>query len=167
MFHCCFALRERPRLEDWTMWTGWWSFKNTSSCQSLSPLLNYEVKYPQGDWTKRLWFHLVEGCSYTFGFEGKVAVFTGIRTNVGVRPDVLFQHARLLAANATFFTYVLPPATASHVDVLFIGLEPETETGTKRFGCCHKNLTGRFFFHLQEERYNLKIQCLNFCFPHW
>lgn len=69
---------------------------------------------------------------YTFGFEGKVAVFTDVWSDIGVRPDVLFQHARLFAANATFFTNVLSPPTASHVDILFIGLVPETHTEERR-----------------------------------
>lgn len=60
----------------------------------------------------------------TFGFEGKVAVLANVRTDVGVRSNVLLQHARFFTANATFSTYVLAPAATSHVHVLFIGFVP-------------------------------------------
>lgn len=63
----------------------------------------------------------------SFGFEGKVAVLANIRTDVGVRSNVLLQHAWLFTANATFSTYVLAPAATSHVHVLFIGLVPGKE----------------------------------------
>lgn len=56
----------------------------------------------------------------TFGFEGKVAVFANVRPGIGVRSDVLFQHARLLAADATLSTNVLPPAATSHINIFFI-----------------------------------------------
>lgn len=63
----------------------------------------------------------------TFGFEGKVAVLANVWTDVGVRSNVLLQHAWLFTANATFSTYVLAPAATSHVHVLFIGLVPGKE----------------------------------------
>lgn len=62
--------------------------------------------------------------SLTFGFEGKVAVFANIWTDIGVRSDVLFQHARFLTADATLSTYVLAPASTSHINILFIRLIP-------------------------------------------
>lgn len=39
-------------------------------------------------------------------------------------PDVFLQHARLLAADAALLTYVLPPATAAHIDIVLIGFVP-------------------------------------------
>lgn len=48
-------------------------------------------------------------------------MFTDVRADIGVRSDMLFQHAGLLAANATLSTYVLSPTAASHIDVLLIG----------------------------------------------
>lgn len=60
----------------------------------------------------------------TFGFEGKVAVLADVWTDVGVRSNVLLQHAWFFTANATFSTYVLAPAATSHVHVLFVGLVP-------------------------------------------
>lgn len=51
-------------------------------------------------------------------------MFANIWTDICVRSDVLFQHARLLAADATLSTYVLAPAAASHINILFVGLEP-------------------------------------------
>lgn len=63
----------------------------------------------------------------TFGFEGKVAVLANVWTDVGVRSNVLFQHAWFFTANATFSTYVLAPAATSHVHILFIGLVPGKE----------------------------------------
>lgn len=44
------------------------------------------------------------------------------RTDICVRSDVLFQHAGLLTADAALSTYVLSPATSSHINILFIGL---------------------------------------------
>ena len=52
-------------------------------------------------------------------------MFANVRTDIGVRSDVLFQHTGFLAADATLATYVLPPAATSHVNILFIGLIPE------------------------------------------
>lgn len=49
-------------------------------------------------------------------------MFANVWTDVGVRSDVLLQHAWLLTADATFPTYVLAPAPTSHINVLFIGL---------------------------------------------
>lgn len=60
----------------------------------------------------------------TFGFEGKVAVLANVWTDVGVRSNVLLQHARFFTANATFSTNVLAPAATSHIHVLFVGLVP-------------------------------------------
>ena len=66
-------------------------------------------------------------CPLAFGFEGKVAVFANVRTDICMRSDVLFQHAGLLTADATLSTYVLSPAATSHINILFIGLKPERE----------------------------------------
>lgn len=84
-------------------------------------------------------------CKVPFGFEGKVAVFANVRTDIGVRSDVLFQHARLLAANATVSTYVLAPATTSHVDILFIGPIPAFTDANPR-GLALFGGGGLFFF---------------------
>ena len=54
-------------------------------------------------------------------------MFANVRTDIGVRSDVLLQHARLLTADATLSTYVLAPAATSHINILFIGLIPERE----------------------------------------
>lgn len=68
-------------------------------------------------------------CHFTFGFEGKIAVLANVRAHISVRSDVLFKHARLLAANATLSAYVLPSAAASHVDVLLVGLVSDEDVG--------------------------------------
>lgn len=54
-------------------------------------------------------------------------MFANVRTDVGVRSDVLLKHAGLLTADATLSTYVLSSATTSHVNILFIRLIPETQ----------------------------------------
>lgn len=48
-------------------------------------------------------------------------MFTDVWADIGVSSDVLFQHAWLLATNATLATDVLSPASTSHIDVLLIG----------------------------------------------
>lgn len=68
---------------------------------------------------------MIDSFPLTFGFKGKVAVFANIWTDVCVRSDVLFQHARLLAADATLSTFVLASAPTSHINVLFVGLKPK------------------------------------------
>lgn len=67
-----------------------------------------------------------------FGFKGKVAVFANVWTDICVRSDVLFQHARLLTADATLSTYVLAPAATSHINILFVGLEPAFKDANTR-----------------------------------
>lgn len=64
-------------------------------------------------------------------------MLANIGTDVGVRSNVLLQHAWFLTANATFSTYVLAPAATSHVHILFIGLVPgkERERETKNAFC--------------------------------
>lgn len=65
-------------------------------------------------------------------------MLANIRTDVGVRSNVLLQHAWFLTANATFSTYVLAPAATSHVHILFIGLVPverERERESKNTFC--------------------------------
>lgn len=68
-------------------------------------------------------------------------MLANIRTDVGVRSNVLLQHAWFLTANATFSTYVLAPAATSHVHILFIGLVPVTERERERlkmlFAACY------------------------------
>lgn len=51
-------------------------------------------------------------------------MFANVWTDIGVRFDVLFQHAWLLAADAALPAYVLSPAATSHVNILLIGLIP-------------------------------------------
>lgn len=63
----------------------------------------------------------------TFGLEGEVAELADVRPDVGVRADVLLQHAGLLAADATLLADVLPPAAAAHVHVVLVGLVPAGE----------------------------------------
>lgn len=52
-------------------------------------------------------------------------MFANVWTDVCVRSDVLFQHAGLLTADTTLSTDVLPPATASYINILLVGLVPE------------------------------------------
>lgn len=54
-------------------------------------------------------------------------MFANVRTDIGVRSDVLLQHARLLTADATLSTDILSPAATPHVNILFIALIPETQ----------------------------------------
>lgn len=54
-------------------------------------------------------------------------MLANIWTDVGVRSDVLLQHAGLLTADAALSTFVLPPTPTSHVNVLFVRFEPEKE----------------------------------------
>lgn len=61
-------------------------------------------------------------------------MLANVRTDVGVRSNVLLQHARLLTANATLSTYVLAPAPTSHIHILFIGLVPEKKRGRETEG---------------------------------
>lgn len=42
---------------------------------------------------------------------------------IRMSPDVLFEHAGLLAAYATFFAHIFPPATAANVSVVLVGFE--------------------------------------------
>lgn len=60
----------------------------------------------------------------TFSFKSKVANPADVRPHICVGPDVLFQHARLLTANATLLANVFPPASTSDIHVLFAGLVP-------------------------------------------
>jgi len=59
-------------------------------------------------------------------------MFANVWTDISVCSDVLFQHARLFAANATLSAYVLPPAATSHIDILFIGLIPKIKRRERR-----------------------------------
>lgn len=61
----------------------------------------------------------------TFSFESKVADPAYVRPHVRVGPDVFFQHAGLLTADAALFTNVFPPAPTSDIHVVFVGLIPE------------------------------------------
>lgn len=58
-----------------------------------------------------------------FGFERKVTVPAVVRSQVSMGPQVFFQHAWLLAADAAQFTDVLAPAPPPNVLILFIALE--------------------------------------------
>lgn len=59
-------------------------------------------------------------------------MFANVRTDIGVRSDVLFQHAWLLTADATLSTYVLAPAATSHINILLIGLIPKRQKDRDR-----------------------------------
>lgn len=63
----------------------------------------------------------------TFSFKSKVADPADVRPHVCMGPDVFFQHARLLTANATLLTNVFSPASTSDIHIVFIGLIPERQ----------------------------------------
>lgn len=60
----------------------------------------------------------------TFCLECKVAELADIRPDVGVRSDVLLQHARLLAADAALLADVLSSPTTTNVYIVLIGFIP-------------------------------------------
>ena len=60
-------------------------------------------------------------CRPTFGLEGEVAELADVRSHVRVRSDVFLQHARLLAADSTFLTDVLPSAATANVNIVLVG----------------------------------------------
>lgn len=52
-----------------------------------------------------------------------------------MRADVLLQHARLLAADATFLADVLPPAATADVNIVLVGFIPAGENeGHRLYG---------------------------------
>lgn len=59
----------------------------------------------------------------TFSFKSKVADPADVGPHIRVGPDVFFQHARLLTANAALLANVFPPASTSDIHVVFIGLK--------------------------------------------
>lgn len=61
----------------------------------------------------------------TFSFESEVADPADVGSDVSVGAYVFLQHARFLTADATLLTDILPPASASHVHIVLIGLKPE------------------------------------------
>lgn len=63
----------------------------------------------------------------TFSFKSKVADSADVWSHVCMCPDVFFQHARLLAANATLLTNVFTPASAPDIHIVFIGLITERQ----------------------------------------
>lgn len=63
----------------------------------------------------------------TFSFKSKVADPADVGPHVRMGPDMFFQHARLLTANAALLTDVFPPASTSDVHVVFIGLKAERQ----------------------------------------
>ena len=52
--------------------------------------------------------------------EGEVAMAAGVRPEVGVRPDVLLQHGRLLATDAAAVADVAAPPAAADVRVVVV-----------------------------------------------
>lgn len=54
-------------------------------------------------------------------------MLANIWTDIGVRSDVLLQHAGLFTADTTLSTFVLAPTPTSHVNVLLVRLKPEKE----------------------------------------
>lgn len=54
-------------------------------------------------------------------------MLANIWTDIGVRSDVLLQHAGLFTADTTLSTFVLPPTPTSHVNVLLVRLKPKKE----------------------------------------
>lgn len=64
----------------------------------------------------------------TFSLESKVADPAYVRPHVRVGPDVFFQHAGLLTADAAFLANVFPPAATSDVHIIFVGLVPKRIT---------------------------------------
>lgn len=63
----------------------------------------------------------------TFSFKSKVADPADVRPHICMGPDVFFQHARLLTANATLLANVFTPASTPDVHIVFIGLIPERQ----------------------------------------
>lgn len=74
-------------------------------------------------WTKVGIFHHL-----TFSFESKVADPAYVGPHVRVGPDVFFQHAGLLTADAALLTDVFAPASASDVHIIFVGFIPERQS---------------------------------------
>ena len=54
-----------------------------------------------------------------FGFETEIALATGVRPQIRVRPDVFLQHGRLFAPDAAFLAHVTSSTAATDVRVLF------------------------------------------------
>ena len=52
--------------------------------------------------------------------EAEVAVLAGVRPDVGVGPDVLLEHRRLLAPDPAGVADILPPSPAPDVGVIVI-----------------------------------------------
>ena len=52
--------------------------------------------------------------------EAEVAVLAGVRPDIGVGPDVLLEHRRLLAPDPAGVTDILAPAPAPDVGVIVI-----------------------------------------------
>ena len=63
----------------------------------------------------------------TFGLETKVALPTGVGTEIGVRADVFLQHGWLLAADAALLADVTTTPPTPHVRVLLVGFESARE----------------------------------------
>lgn len=63
----------------------------------------------------------------TFGLEGEVAELADVGPHVGVRADVLLQHAGLLAADAALLADVFTSTAAAHVHVVLVGFVPGRE----------------------------------------
>ena len=63
------------------------------------------------------------------GLEGELAVQTLVGPVICVSPQVLLQHAWLLAANSTHLTHVLAPTPTPHILIVLLAVvacaEPE------------------------------------------
>lgn len=64
----------------------------------------------------------------TFCFKSKVAKLADIWPDICVCANMFLQHARLFAAYPALLTDVLSPASATHINIVFIGFVPEIKT---------------------------------------
>lgn len=64
----------------------------------------------------------------TFCFKSKVAELADIWPDICVCANMFLQHAWLFTADPTLFTDVLSPASATHINIVFIGFVPEIKT---------------------------------------
>lgn len=64
----------------------------------------------------------------TFCFKSKVAELADIWPDICVCANMFLQHAWLFTADPTLLTDVLSPASATHINIVFIGFVPEIQT---------------------------------------
>ena len=56
----------------------------------------------------------------TLGLEAEVAIFAGIRTNIGMRAYVLLQHRWFFAANAALVADITTASAAAYISVVVV-----------------------------------------------